>query len=231
MFTQLLAVQLNENDLSLLRKVVGRIQVIAAGNSNEALHLMDQHASIDMVLIDIERSYLQSLQLLHTLVYRSQQEPLRIIVLGEPQLLQQKRKVFDLDIVTILDKPLQEKQLREVLEREVVKQDANSQQQNLQEQAHLFNAIFYQAPIGISISHRVDLGVEPGKERFDVNPMYEKKLQEEARKKSLGLDGQRLPILMISLGSWNISSGLSRVNWSATVWRNGLSARWLHRMG
>ncbi len=174
MLKQLLAVQLQEKDLSLVRKVVGRIRVLAAGNSDEALHLMEQHASIDMVLIDIEHSYLQSFQLLHTLVYRFQQEPLRIFVLGEQQLLQQKKKVFDLDIVTILNKPLQETQLREVLERVNVKQDSDLEQQNLEEQAHLFNSIFYQAPIGISISHRVDLGVEPGKERFYVNPMYEK---------------------------------------------------------
>lgn len=174
MLTQLLAVQLNEEDLSLVRKITGRIQVLAAENSNEALHLLEQHATIGLVIIDIEHSYLQSLQLLHTLVYRSQQEPLRIVVLGEPHLLQQKKRVFDLDIVTILTKPLQETQLREILERAVVKQDADSKQQNMQEQAHLFNAIFYQAPIGISVSHRVDLGVEPGKEQFDANPMYEK---------------------------------------------------------
>lgn len=174
LLTQLLAVQLNEEDLSLVRKIIGRVQVFAAENSKEALHLLEHHASIDMVMIDIERSYLQSLQLLHTLVYRSQQEPLRIVVLGEQHLLQEKKREFDLDIVTILTKPLQETQLRELLERAVLKQDAEAKQQNLQEQAHLFNTIFYQAPIGISISHRVDLGVEPGREQFDVNPMYEK---------------------------------------------------------
>ncbi|RFU95588.1 EAL domain-containing protein [Sphaerochaeta halotolerans] len=174
MLAQLLAVQLNQKDLSVVRNVAGNMQVLTAGNSSEALHLMEMHASIDMVLIDIERSYLQSLQLLHTLVYRYQQEPLRIIVLGEKQLLQQKKRVFDLDLITVLNKPIQEKQLRGLLELEVVKQDSYSEQQNVLEKAHLFNAIFYQAPIGISISYRVDLGVEPGKERFVGNPMYEK---------------------------------------------------------
>ena len=140
---QLLAVQLNQKDLSVVRNVAGNMQVLTAGNSSEALHLMEMHASIDMVLIDIERSYLQSLQLLHTLVYRYQQEPLRIIVLGEKQLLQQKKRVFDLDLITVLNKPIQEKQLRGLLELEVVKQDSYSEQQNVLEKAHLFNAIFY----------------------------------------------------------------------------------------
>jgi CheY-like chemotaxis protein len=115
LLAQLLAVQLNQKDLSVVRNVAGNMQVLTAGNSSEALHLMEMHASIDMVLIDIERSYLQSLQLLHTLVYRYQQEPLRIIVLGEKQLLQQKKRVFDLDLITVLNKPIQEKQLRGLL--------------------------------------------------------------------------------------------------------------------
>ncbi|MGE4453054.1 MAG: EAL domain-containing protein [Sphaerochaeta sp.] len=174
MFTQLLTVHLCESDLSLVRKVVGRIRVLSAGDNAEALHLMEQYASIDLVLIDIEQSYLQSLQLLHSLVYRSYQEPLRIILLGEQHLLKEKETLFDLDIVTMLRKPLQEGPLRETIEKFTTKQKRIDQQQYLEEQAHLFNAIFYQAPIGISISYRVDLGVEPGKERFEVNPMYEK---------------------------------------------------------
>jgi len=152
---KLLVVGSSAEDASLIGTAMAGYEVVLAKDGKQALELAAGLSDLVLIIIDAIANTFDALLLLHTL----EQNPRYAIML-----------ITDSgDGVSLLHQPLTSdavsKQVQQVLRKDHSKL--------LNEQSFLFNAIFWQAPIGISISHGIGPIDGPINEVFSVNPRFE----------------------------------------------------------
>lgn len=128
--------------------------------ASEVLHHLHTSDSSDLVILD---ESVLSEKLLTSLLCEELTAKLPFWVYGSE----------DLPFVCHLTKPLQLDELMTQLERLFGQPDLHTLEVRLEEQTSLFNAIFWQAPMGITISHGKNPADGRVSELFNVNPKFE----------------------------------------------------------
>ncbi len=130
-------------------------EFIFAADSRQALALVQTIPELALIIVDAVTDTIEALLLLHTL---ERDHRFTVMVISE-------RGEGDSILRPPLTAGIVARQVEQVLRKDKTKQ--------LNEQSFLFNAIFWQAPMGITISHGIGPIDGPINEVFSVNPRFE----------------------------------------------------------
>jgi len=151
----ILVVGSSRDDWATIQAALAVYNVILAKDGRQALEYVANLSNLVLIIIDATSETLDALLLLHTL----EQDPRCAVMLisqtGEGESV----------LHTPLTRACVSDQVQQVLQKDRCKQ--------LNEQSSLFNAIFWQAPIGITISHGIGPLDGTINEVFSVNPRFE----------------------------------------------------------
>lgn len=154
-----LVISNDDADVSLIRSALSDLEVLATGSAGEALSVVRTSEGLVLVIVDMLPDAMEALALLHTL---EQDAQFAIMVIASSPSWSSNDPSM---LVRPLDAQKLRKQAKQVLKGNHARQRA--------ENSWLFNAIFQQAPIGITISHGSGQVDEPVNEVFNVNPKFE----------------------------------------------------------
>ncbi|MDX9825609.1 MAG: EAL domain-containing protein [Sphaerochaeta sp.] len=155
MDTHILAVGTSRENRVIMQAALTSHELSFAEDGKQALECIAKLSDLVLILIDATGDTLDALLLLHAIEQNPRYAVMLIAHSGDSD--------------SILHPPLTaavvSKQVAQVLQKDRSKL--------LNEQAFLFNAIFWQAPMGISISHGIGPIDGPINEVFRVNPRFE----------------------------------------------------------
>ena len=150
-----LVVGSSQGDGATISAALAGYKVILAKDGEQALDLSARLSDLVLIIIDAISNTFDALILLHTLWQNPRYAIMLITDSG--------------DDVSLLHRPL----YPDVISMQVQQVLLKDRSKLLNEQAFLFNAIFWQAPIGITISHGIGPIDGPINEVFSVNPCFE----------------------------------------------------------
>ena len=155
MDTHILAVGTSRENRVIMQAALTSHELSFAEDGKQALECIAKLSDLVLILIDATGDTLDALLLLHAIEQNPRYAVMLIAHSGDSD--------------SILHPPLTaavvSKQVAQVLQKDRSKL--------LNEQAFLFNAIFWQAPMGITISHGIGPIDGPINEVFRVNPRFE----------------------------------------------------------
>ena len=161
MALQLLAVAIAADDQNAILKAVAPDDIVFSSNFDHALCFLKQQ-SIDVLLLDMD-TLACSINILPFLLDTQQKVHPEVLLVGSaPNPLS--------SYPWYLEKPLNKENLETILDQLLAKREAAFL---LEQQASVFNAIFWQAPIGIAISHGIECLKEGEQDSFRINPTFE----------------------------------------------------------
>ncbi len=161
MALQLLAVAISADDQNTILNAFASENVEFSSNLEHALCFLKQQ-SIDVLLLDMD-TLACSINILPFLLDTDRGFHTEVLLVGsEPNPLS--------SYPWYLEKPLNKEKLETLLDQIQAKREAAF---SLKQQASLFRALFWQAPIGIAISHGVDTLKEGQRDSFSINPRFE----------------------------------------------------------
>ena len=157
---KILVVGFSSQDTRLMHSLLDATYGLTSIEADEVLQHL--HASNDIDLVILDESVLSE-NLLASLLCEEITAKLPFWVYGSEKL----------PFACQLTRPLQSGELVDRLERLFGQPDQHTLEERLEEQTSLFNAIFWQAPMGITISHGKCPAAGQISELFNVNPKFE----------------------------------------------------------
>jgi PAS domain S-box-containing protein len=158
---QLLAVAISAEDQDTILKAFASENVVFSSKLEHALCSLKQQ-SIDVLLLDMD-TLACSINILPFLLENDEGVHPEVLLVGSAPNPMSSYPWY-------LEKPLEKEKLEDLLDQIQAKREAAF---SLKQQASLFRALFWQAPIGIAISHGVDTLKEGQRDSFSVNPRFE----------------------------------------------------------
>jgi PAS domain S-box-containing protein len=174
MTSKILVVGVSEPDLSIIKDSLDISCVFVAQDNCEAMRYLDEDEQISIVILDLSMTNNGAKHLLKNLDSKSRYSEICIIILTQQDRLDDEILGMQLGATDYLRKPIQMESFiaRIYMHLELLNQ--RTSQKQMDQKQMLFNAIFWQAPIGIAISYRNEPIDSSDNTFFDVNPMYEK---------------------------------------------------------
>ncbi|MDD3824142.1 MAG: PAS domain S-box protein, partial [Sphaerochaetaceae bacterium] len=149
-------------------------RILAACDVTQAYGMLERQQTIQIVIIDLDMPDSRGMQLLAMVKSEPRFSSTHVIILTRSDDPDQEISGLRLGADDYLRKPILKETLRARIDMhfELAKQKVLEQQ--LKDQGQLFNAIFQQAPIGITISHDSEPRSDGSDDLFDVNPLFER---------------------------------------------------------
>lgn len=175
MFPKILLVDDSASDRMIIMKMLSGYDMLEARGGLEAMRLMEEHADIDLVILDLNMPKMDGFQVLTEMKSRAVNKKPRFIILTNYDELDKEKKGLQLGAVDYIRKPIHMDSLNARIGIHVeMLRIQQALEQELHEQTLTFDMIFQQAPIGIAISFSSKPAAEGGEGLIRVNPMYEK---------------------------------------------------------
>lgn len=175
MAAKILVVDDSATDRLIIKDMLSEYHILTAHDGVEAMRAIDVNPDIDLIILDLNMPHMDGFQVLKKLKSDKRYEKLRTIILTNYDEIENEVKGLQLGAVDYIRKPIHMESLK--VRIEIHFQLLSMQrfvEQELHEQGLTFNAVFYQAPIGIAISCS-ERSLTAGDVSFLlVNPMYEK---------------------------------------------------------
>ena len=180
MITILVAVD-SPTDRGIIRQMLSGYNVLTASDGRAALDMLEKNDAIDVMVLDLHTPEMDAFQVLEQLRGSEKYKDLRTIVLSDDAKIENESRSLKLGAVDYIRKPLQMEALRARVEvHETLIGIRRTLEQKLHDQAHTFETIANQVPIGIMISYGAE-GVDTdwdeyvaGNQSFFINPALEK---------------------------------------------------------
>ncbi|MDD4461872.1 MAG: response regulator, partial [Eubacteriales bacterium] len=174
MKTKILVVDDSSSDRLIIEKMLGEFDVLTAQDGADALRLIDQQPDIELMILDLNMPVMDGFQVLQILKEQPRHQSLRTIILTNYDELDNEIRGLELGAVDYIRKPIHMSSLKIRVETQMqLLQVRQSMEQKLRDQDLIFDTIFYQAPIGIAISHNMEPADEAVSLRGQINPMLE----------------------------------------------------------
>lgn len=172
---KILIVDDSATDRLLIQNMLRDYNVISASSGYEAMRLVEENHDIDMIILDLNMPGMDGFQVLDALKADARYKKIRTIVLTNYDELENEIRGLKLGAVDYIRKPIQMDSLtaRIGVHAELLRIQ-QTLEQKVREQGLTVNTIFYQAPIGIVVSHNYESATEEDNPYFNVNPMFEK---------------------------------------------------------
>ena len=163
---KILVVDDSAADRLMIKSLLHEHQVLIACDGLEAMRQIDEHADIDLVILDLNMPDMNGFQVLQALQSNERYRKLHTIILTNYDELDSEIKGLELGAMDYIRKPVHFESLRTRVnihfELIWIQQLL---EQKLDEQSLTLNTIFYQSPVGIAILY--------GREIVSINPMLE----------------------------------------------------------
>ena len=178
----------------------------------------------DIIIADMAGTGEDGFRLLEALRSRPDFSDISVIILTDADNPEREIRGLRLGAKDYLRLPLRIESLQARIDMHLELVEKHRIKQKAREQQMLFNAIFSQAPIGVSISHSKEPNGNPPGVPFMVNPMYERIMgRPRGCTSSVGLN--RIPTIWRRM--WNISGNCKPVNCPPIRWKSAFCAGWL----
>lgn len=175
MLAKILVADDSMTDRLIIENLLSEYCVLTACDGLEAMDLIDTQKDIDLLILDLNMPNMDGLQVLSALNFHERYKNLRTIILTNYDELDNELKGLKMGAVDYIRKPINMESLKARIEIHLeLLHIQNLFEQKLTERDITFDTIFYQAPIGITISHKNDPGVDCAEDYYSVNPMFEK---------------------------------------------------------
>lgn len=174
MAAKILVVDDSGTDRLMIKDMLSEYHVLTACDGVEAMRVIDVNQDIDLIILDLNMPRMDGFQVLKNLKSDKRYEKLRAIILTNDDEIANEVKGLKLGAVDYIRKPIHMDSLKVRIEIQFqLLCMQRFAEQELYEQGLTFNAIFYQAPIGIAISLDDESLAADGPYFLRVNPMYE----------------------------------------------------------
>lgn len=170
---KILVVNDSAQDCSIIINSLGEYNVLIAENGTAAMSLIESNPDIELILLDFDILRIDCYQLLATLKADSRFRDIHTIILTDPADLENEIKGLELGASDCFRKPIQVESLKARIDMHLKVMKQKSYEEKLQEQQALFEALFQQAPIGISIVYDNGTSGANGGISYRVNSMFE----------------------------------------------------------
>ncbi|AGC67901.1 response regulator receiver modulated diguanylate cyclase/phosphodiesterase with PAS/PAC sensor(S) [Thermoclostridium stercorarium subsp. stercorarium DSM 8532] len=156
---------------TIIKDMLSDYQVLTACDGVEAMHVLNEHNDVDILILDLNMPRMDGFQVLEALRCDRRFKNLRTIILTNYDELENEIRGLRLGAVDFIRKPIHMHSLKARIDVHVTLLRAQQAlEQRLDEQTLTFDMIFTQAPIGIAISHELKGHDKPV---IKVNPMFE----------------------------------------------------------
>lgn len=170
---KVLVIGTEESEVIDIKNMLGAYEVVVARGTRGAVRILTSDPRISIVLIDRDSIGPDALDIPAFLHENPRLLHVRTIVLAQPDHEDIESSALRAGADDVLRKPLVPESLRARIHLQLLRLRQSELISKVQEQELLFNAIFWQAPIGISISHGMAPSGDDKDDLFDVNPMFE----------------------------------------------------------
>ena len=175
MSAKILVVDDSTADRLMIEKMLNQYDVLTACDGIEAMQQIDENEEIQLVILDLNMPRMNGFEVLAALKSDERYKRVRTIILTNYEELENEIKGLELGAVDYIRKPISLDALKvrvnnhlELLRSQLLAE------QRLAEQRTMFNTIFNQAPIGISISYGSDSSDKIGNLDSQINSTFEK---------------------------------------------------------
>lgn len=158
-----------ESEYALIQKSLADLTILFARSSCEMLRLLESDLRIAIIILDIDRMGSSLDFLPNGNTYHDR----RFLFLTSSPHGEQVSEDSSLT-ADILVKPMTTEMVRARVQLQLMHLRQRNITKLVHEQELLFNALFWQAPVGITLSHGIVPGGDEKDDLFDVNPMFER---------------------------------------------------------
>jgi len=160
-------------DRLIIKNLLSHYTVLTAGDGREAMHMLQEHAGINLLILDLNMPNMDGFQVLEALKGDERFSKLRTIILTYSDELDNEIKGLKLGAVDYIRKPIHMESLKVRIDvHAALLRAEQALEQQLGEQTLTFDMLFDQAPIGIAISHSCDL-LHMDEANLRINAKYE----------------------------------------------------------
>lgn len=174
MFVKILIVDDSATDRMIIKNMLNEYSIITASDGAEALHMLEEHEGINLMILDLNMPRMDGFQVLEALRVDDRYRNLRTLILTNYDELDNEIKGLKLGAVDYIRKPIHMDSLKARIEVHVELLHIQSMyERKLYEQGLTFDTIFHQAPVGITISHDIDPFNNSIHNNTSINKMFE----------------------------------------------------------
>ena len=173
----ILVVDDSSTDRAIISSMLSDYNILTATNGREALELLEQNPGIDVLVLDLYMPVMDGFEVLEALRGSEKHKHVRTIILTNYDEIDKEIEGLKLGAVDYIRKPIQMESLRARIQvHETLISTRQIMEQKLHEQAHTFEMIANQVPVGIMISFSpegVDADLDDyvaGNQSFYINP-------------------------------------------------------------
>ena len=171
---KLLIVDDSATDRMIIKNMLYNYDVLTAKDGQEAIRLLDEHADIDIIILDLNMPVMNGFEVLEAVKALDKEKQMRTIILTNYDELDNEIKGLQAGAVDFIRKPINLESLRlrigihlELLEIQKL------YQQTLSDRNLTLDTLLDQAPIGIALSHE-DRPADGEREEVVFNQAYER---------------------------------------------------------
>jgi PAS domain S-box-containing protein len=174
MLAKILVADDSTTDRLIIKNTLSEYCVLTACDGLEAMRKLDEHADIDLLILDLDMPNMDGFQLLSNLKSDDRYKKLRIIILTNYDEIDKEIKGLKLGAVDYVRKPVNMDSLKVRIDIHIeLLRTQQLLEHKLDEQGMTFDTIFQQAPIGIAISHSDEPFVANSSNFTSVNSIFE----------------------------------------------------------
>ncbi len=174
MLAKILIVDDSATDRLIIKNMLSGYNILTACDGIEALHVIDSHSDIDLVILDLKMPNMDGFQVLSVLKSDARYKDLRTIILTNYDELDNEIKGLNLGAVDFIRKPIHMDSLKVRIDIHVeLLRVQRFVEQKLYESRFTFDTVLQQAPIGIAISPSSEPVSSKYNDAMIVNKMFE----------------------------------------------------------
>ena len=171
---EILVINNSASDRLVIKKVLKEYDILCASDGVEAVQLINQHNEIDLILLDLNMPNDEGFEILETIKSNDGFKKARIIVLTDYDEIEKEVKGLKLGAIDYIRKPIHMESVKARIDINIQLLKAQKfLELKFKEQSFTFDAIFYEAPIGIAIAFTHELLSSEINTALRINPMFE----------------------------------------------------------
>lgn len=174
MVIKVLIVDDSASDRLIIQSILKGYTIYTACDGVQALQMLEKHADINMMILDINMPNMNGFQVLDAVKSDERHKELCTIILTNYEELENEIKGLQLGAVDYIRKPIHMKSLKARIEVHVeLLRMHQLLEDRLAENELTFGILFQQAPIGIAISQSIEPGSATYGTFLTINPKFE----------------------------------------------------------
>lgn len=169
---EILIVSSSVTDSTLIKNMLVEYKVLTTYNNIGMIDILNKNKGVNFLILDLSATEIDKLKILDILKEDDRYRNIQIIILSDKDDCEKYIKLKDFDCIV---KPLDSNLLKNRIELHIELIKARHiLQQEVYEKDIIFDAVFNQIPLGISISYNADATEGEANQYYRCNPAYEK---------------------------------------------------------